>query len=156
MKGENNSNYSFPYLFGRKLMNGYNAGRYQTAYTDQTTARTSSDSEVINSPHLGWSDRVRFTSAMRGAFEEAQLTITAQNYSYMLVFGITTSSDSHQERFEFKDIEVLFDKSPLGISKNTNRSRELQIRSNFTQQKKRISGRIIIFIIKHNNKWQKT
>lgn len=141
MKGENNSNYSFPYLFGRKLMNGYNAGRYQTAYTNQTTERTSSDSEVINSPHLGWSDRVRFTSAMRGAFEEAQLTITAQNYSYMLVFGITTSSDSHQEKFEFNDIEVLFDKSPKGITR-TPTGQRIKVRSTFAEQKKRISGRI--------------
>ena len=141
MKGEDNTSYDFPYLFGRKLMNGYNAGRYQTAYSEQTTQRTSSDSEVVNSPHLGWSDRVRFTSAMRGAFQEAQLTITAQNYSYMLVFGITTSSNSHQERFEFKDIEVLFDKSPKGITR-TPTGQRIKIRSTFAEQKKRISGRI--------------
>jgi len=141
MEGENNSNYTFPHLFGRKLMNGYNGGRYQTAYTDQTSFKTSSDSDVINSPHLGFSDRVQFTSAMRGATEEAHLTITAQNYSYMLVYGITLNSNAHQERFKFETVDVLFDKSPKGITHSPT-GNKIKVRNSFTEQKKRISGRL--------------
>ena len=141
MEGENNSNYTFPYLFGRKLMNGITGGRFQTAYTGQTNFKTSSDSEVINSPHLGFSDRVQFTSAMRGATEEAQLTITAQNYSYMLVYGITLNSNAHQERFKFGTVDVLFDKAPKG-STHSPTGKKIKVRNSFTQQKKRISGRL--------------
>lgn len=141
MKGENSTSYSFPYLFGRKLMNGNTGGRYQTAYTNQTSFRTSSDSEVVNSPQLGWVDRVRFTSAMRGASEEAQLTISPQNYSYMLVYGISLNGDCHQEKFEFETIDILFDKAPKGINQ-TPAGKKIKVRSTFTPQKKRISGRI--------------
>ena len=141
MQGEDNGNYTRPRLFGRKLMNGYNSGRYQTAYTDQTTIKTSSDSEVINSRHLGFYDKVQFTSAMRTGYEEAQLTITAQNYSYVLVYGISVDGNCHEETFKFNDIEILFDHAPKGITESPT-GKKIKVRSSFTQEKKRISGRI--------------
>lgn len=140
LKGENNTNYSFPYMFARKHMNGYNSGRFQTGYTGQTSYKDSSDTEVQNSRHLGFIHRVQFTSAMRGAYDEAQITVQAMNYSYLLVFGIDVDNNMEEEVVDFQHIQVMFDKGSKGSNIGLSGTK-IKVRKTFTQEKKRISGR---------------
>ena len=140
-KGENNSNYSFPYLYALPYLDRYNAGRFITDYTEQTTKLTSSDTRVQNSTRVGFLERVQFTSACRGAYEEKQLTISARNSSYMLVYGIHASSNNSEEIGYMRDINVYFDKVPK-IIQDDMPGKRVNVRNSFTQIKKRISGRI--------------
>ena len=142
LKGEDNSNYSFPYLFARKSTSGYNMGRFRTDYTNQTSVLSSSDSTVQKSSIINFRDTSQFTSAMRGAWEERQLTIPAFTYSYSLVYGIYGSNNLSQEKTYMRDINVYFDK-PISVPvTNDTPGKRPSIRTSFTQVKKRISGRI--------------
>ena len=59
----------------------------------------------------------------------------------MLVYGITLNSNAHQERFKFETVDILFDKSPKGATHSPT-GNKVKVRNSFTQQKKRISGRL--------------
>jgi hypothetical protein len=141
LRGENNTSYSFPFLFARKQMNGHNSGRFQTGYTSQTSYKDSSDTEVQNSRHLGFMERQQFSSSMRGSYEEVQLTIQPMNYSFLMVFGIDVDDNMREEVVDFSGIDIMFDKAPKGRNIALSGER-VKIRNSFTQQKKRISGRL--------------
>lgn len=140
-KGENNSNYSFPYLFAKQQQGTSNMGRYLGDYTGQTSVLTSSDTKVQNSSIVGFREQIQFTSACRGAWEEKQLTVQPKNTSYIMVYGLHMNSNNAQEIGYMRDIQIFFDKAPKVLQKNMPGSR-VKIRNSFTQQKKRISGRI--------------
>ena len=140
-KGENNTNYNFPYLFARQQIAAYNFGRYITDYTDQTTILTSSDTRVQNSSRIGFREQIQFSSACRGAWEEKQLTVQPKTSSYMLVYGIHMHSNNSEEIGYLRDINVYLDKAPKLIQNNMPGKR-INVRNSFTELKKRISGRL--------------
>ena len=131
--------FTYPYLFAKKQMDGYNRGRYRTQYTDQTSTLTPSSTD--QSRVVGWDTGVQFTSAMKTDWEEKQLTIDAQNYPYMLVYGLWGYGNMAEEKVHFTEPVLAFDKSPKAAIKTAS-GKAVKIRASFTPQKKRISGRL--------------
>ena len=78
------------------------------------------------------------------SIQEKQLTIQPQQIGYYLVYGVRVSStNTREEHFLMKEPIVRFNQGPLGeVRLDRNTDRRVVQRSNFTQMKKRISGRI--------------
>lgn len=131
--------FSYPYLFAKKTIDGYRRGRFRTNYTDETTVLTSNSTS--HSRTIGWNDNTQFTSAMKSDWEEAQLTIGAQDYPYMMVYGIWGYSDMNNEAVYFNEPILRFDVPPKSVGRTAN-GKPIKVRSTFTREKKRISGRI--------------
>ena len=92
---------------------------------------------------------VQFTTAAQSAFEEKQLTITSKPYPRNYVIGVYSSNRNLKEGFWVKDLAINIDKpykiSPFNIINNQNTFNPVptQVRKSFTQQKKRLGGRLI-------------
>jgi hypothetical protein len=140
-KGENNSNYTFPYLFAKQQIGGSGMGRYLTDYTNQTSFLSSSDTNFQNSSAIGFREQTQFTAACKGAWEEKQLTIQAKTSSYMLIYGMHMNSNNSQEIGYMRDISVYLD-TPTQLVTENMPGKRVRIRDGFTPTKKRISGRI--------------
>ena len=136
-KGEDNSNYTRPYLTARKVADRWN-GRYSILSGEHTaTISNSSSTDVQNSNVYGFIDETQFTTASRNAFEQRTLTIPAQKYGYRLYAGYRIDSDNQEEIGYVKDLEIT-----LG-SKSKMKSRHFESKSLHSgASKKRISGRI--------------
>ena len=95
------------------------------------------------------SDRqnVFFTSACIGAFEEQQLTIAAVDHSRTVDIGVGNQQGADQEGFYMRDPIIRLD-TPyalpyLGVrNMGMDQNYLTQIRNTFTQQKKRLGGRL--------------
>ena len=95
------------------------------------------------------SDRtnVHFTSACVGAWEEKQLTIAAVDHSRTVDIGVGNQHGADQEGFYMRDPIIRLD-TPyalpyLGVrNMGMDQNYLTQIRNTFTQQKKRLGGRI--------------
>jgi hypothetical protein len=127
-----------PYLFAMSHRNQYAYGRWQTAYTGQTSGQ---DSTASNPDGIyGFRNMNQYSAAAVGAWETKTLTIDPQTKGYFLVYGITTTStDIREEYFYMRDVELFFDSSPT-ITKTKSISRRAAVRSGFTRAKKRIGG----------------
>ena len=134
-RGEDNGNYTKPYLIAKKVSNRY-LGKYEL--NDSGTFSTSSDTEVKNSNIYGWLDQSQFTSASQGAWEQKTMTITAQKYPYKLVAGYRVDSDNQEEIGYIKELNIA-----LSGNAKVTRSKNFESRSARSgASKKRISGRI--------------
>jgi len=136
-KGEDNTNYTRPYLTARKATERW-LGRYSILSGEHTsTFSVSSSNDVKNSNVYGFLEETQFTTASRGVFEQKTLTLTAQKYGYKLITGYRIDSDNQEEIGYVKDLEIT-----LG-SKTKMKSRHFESRSLHSgASKKRISGRI--------------
>ena len=95
------------------------------------------------------SDRqnVFFTSACIGAFEEKQLTIAAVDHARHVDIGVGSYDGDDQEGFYMRDPIIRLDTPyalpQLGVrNMGMDQNYLTQIRNTFTQQKKRLGGRI--------------
>ncbi len=127
-----------PHLFATTTRNQYNRGRYRTALSGQTSTQNSS---TANEDGIdGWIEMNQYSSAAIGDWETKTLTIQPQTKGYMLVYGVTATSDNiREEYFYMKDVELFFDSSPT-ITKTKTMPKRAAVRSGFTRAKKRIGG----------------
>ena len=132
-KGEDNTNYTRPYLIAKKLSNKY-LGKHEL--NDSGTFSTSNDAAAKNSNIYGWLDQSQFTSTSQGAWEQKTMTISAQKYAYRLVAGYKVDGNDAEEIGYIKDLNVALSKA------GKLRSRHFESRSETSTSKKRISGRI--------------
>ena len=133
-KGEDNGNYSKPYLIAKKVSSS-RLGKYEL--NDSSTFATSSDETVKNSNVFGFLDQSQFTSASQGAWEQKTMTVDAQKYAYRLVAGYRIDNDNQEEIGYIKDLNIALSESVKTRSKNFE---SRSVRSGAS--KKRISGRI--------------
>lgn len=129
--------FTYPYLFAKKTIDGYRRGRFITDYTSQTS--TVGPDSALQSRTIGWEKQVQFTSAMKTDWEELQLTIDAQDYPYMLVYGYWGYSDMNEERVYFSEPVLRFDIAPQTTGRTAN-GKPIKVRASFTLAKKRIGG----------------
>ena len=91
----------------------------------------------------------QFTSAADSAFEEQQLTITSKPYPRWYNIGILSNNSNATEGFWIRDLSINIDKPYknriFNILNNSNKFGPVptQVRKTFTQQKKRLGGRLI-------------
>ena len=132
-KGQSDGSWSYPYICAKPHTNNA-LGRYQTAYTDQTSYGTSSDTDVKRSMLNGFKDEVRFDDAV-GVWQQKTLTVAAQKYGYTLITGYSWDSDNQEEIGYIRDLKIVFP-SPPKIKMKGSKGIELSV------SRKRISGRI--------------
>lgn len=136
VKGQNNSNYSFPALYAVDNQNTYETGRWRTQYSGQTSRLDSSDSKVTRS--TGFWEQDQGSSAMRGAWEELQVTVSAMDYGYMLAYGLwPTSTNLNEDPIYFTEPQVFFE-TPRKLKSHTDG--KSAVRAGFSRAKKRIGG----------------
>ena len=132
-KGQSDGSWSYPYICAKPHTNNA-LGRYQTAYTNQTSFGTSSDTDVKRSMLNGFKDEVRFDSAV-GVWQQKTLTVAAQKYGYTLITGYSWDSDNQEEIGYIRDLKIIFP-SPPKLKMKGSKGIELNV------SRKRISGRI--------------
>ena len=81
-KGQSDGSWTYPYLYAKPHRDGRN-GRYQTAYTGQTTEQADSSHASAKSYSNGWLESVRFDNAV-GVWQQKTLSIAGQKYGYTL------------------------------------------------------------------------
>ena len=131
-----------PYLVAKSHRGGSKMGAYECEY--DTTLKTSTQSGAIYAPNEGFRERIQYTPASDGAWEEKQLTVQPQKYNYILITGVyTASTNIREEGYKMKNININISK---GVGFPVNEviigKRRPQIRSGFNSAKKRISGRL--------------
>jgi hypothetical protein len=131
--------FSYPYLFAKKQMDGYNRGRFRTKYTNETSTLTPDSTD--QSRVVGWYTDVQFSATMKTEWEEERLTIDSQKYPYMLVYGLWGFGNMAEEKIYFTEPVLAFDKAPKSVGRAAN-GKPIKVRNSFTQDKKRISGRL--------------
>jgi hypothetical protein len=130
---------SYPYLATSNLSGGqYNGTNNQLNHNTAYSNRYSQDS----------AQSVQYTASAASAFEEKQLTVTARGYDRYLGIGLLTTNRNAAEGFWVKDFHVYLD-TPYDIPHYAmiNNSMfsgltNVSVRKTFTQQKKRLGGRI--------------
>ena len=133
-KGQNGGSWTYPYLYAKPHRDGRN-GRYQTAYTGQTTQQADSSHASAKSYANGWLESVRFDSAA-GVWQQKTLSIAAQKYGYTLLTMYSPDSDNSEEIGYVKNIRITAATPPK------NRTSTMNGRIESTTNRKRISGRI--------------
>lgn len=132
-KGQGDGSWSYPYLCAKPHTNNA-LGRYQTAYTGQTSYGSSSDADVKKSMLNGFKDEVRFDAAA-GVWQQKTLTIPAQKYGYTLLAGYSWDSDNQEEIGYIRDLKFIFVNPPKIKNKFGGKLKS-------SVNRKRISGRI--------------
>ena len=133
--------FNYPRLTAR-MSGDYKRGRYNLGEYD-STSYTSTNRPNPNKS-VGFLEDIGYDNGSIGSFQEKQLTIQPQDCGFYLVYGVRGSNTNmREEHFFIKDPIVRFDKGPLGaVREDRNTDRRVSVRSNFTQVRKRISGRI--------------
>ena len=133
--------FNYPRLTAR-MSGDYKRGRYNLGEYD-TTSYTSTNRPNPNKS-VGFLEDIGYDNGSIGSFQEKQITIQPQDCGFYLVYGVRGSNTNmREEHFFIKDPIVRFDKGPLGaVREDRNTDRRVSVRSNFTQVRKRISGRI--------------
>ena len=134
--------FNYPFLTAR-MSGDFKRGRYTLGEYDGSTSLTSTNRPNPNKS-VGFLENVQYTNGSIGAFQEKQLTIQPQDCGFYLVYGVrVNNTNTREEHFFIKDPIVRFDKGPLGeVRLDRNTDRRVVQRANFTQVRKRISGRI--------------
>ena len=134
--------FTLPYFFARSAHDMQLTGRRDDGASDVTN-KTSTTAQDIGRGK-GFYQEVQYTSDSKGSFQNKELTIEPQKDGYYLNYGVkTTSTNIREEPFKMREPIVRFDKGGFTetlLDRQTNR--RTSVRSNFTQIKKRISGRI--------------
>lgn len=155
---------SLPVLIARSKHNSGFGGRHSSGvvtdtpfavrdlFTDWNLIQAPDDSVGIKSSHQvgdnlqqSFVDFISHTSSAQGAWEIKDLTIAPQPRGYELAYGFyVDSTDIAKNGFKAFPIEVLMsNRGPAGSSHlTTGTLGKTSIRSSFTTNKKRISGRI--------------
>ena len=103
---------------------------------------------TTNRPLRGKRYNNQFTTAFESDYEEQQITITAEPFSRYYKIGVRSSNRNATEGFYIKDFDFYLDggvNQRHFLSMNSgcaNPNAMPQFRSSFTQQKKRLGGRI--------------
>jgi len=129
--------YTYPYLFAKNRTDGYNRGRYRTGGSGQTSIL--SDASSYNSRAIGWNVNQQFSANMKTDWEEEQITVSAQDYPYMLIYGYFGYGNMGEEKCYFTEPVIRFNIPPVGRGRTAN-GKVVKIRSSFTSAKKRIGG----------------
>ena len=136
VKGVTGFSGSYPNLFAIDCKSTYNENAL--GFTATT-----------NRPLRGKRYNVAYSSAMESGYEEEQITITSEPYSRWYKIGIRSSNRNATEGFYVKDFKFFIDGVQFanrlflsGGHGNVNINSTPMQRSSFTQQKKRIGGRL--------------
>ena len=134
--------FAYPRLSAR-MSGDYKRGRYALGEYDGSTSLTSTNRPNPNK-NVGFLEDVAYTNTSIGGFQNRTLTIQPQQCGYYLLYGVRVSNtNTREEEFYMKEPIVRFDQRPNGKSfVHRNTDRQVVQRTNFTQIKKRISGRI--------------
>ena len=133
--------FSYPY-FTARVSGDWKRGRYRLGEYDTTSLTSTNKPKMVKG--LSFLEQERYTNASIGAFEEKQLTIQPQDVGYYLVYGLRCdNTNTREEHFFMKEPIVRFDQSTSAeVRVDRNTDRRIVQRANFTQVRKRISGRI--------------
>jgi hypothetical protein len=91
----------------------------------------------------------QFSAAAASAYEEEQITIASKPYPRNYMIAVFSNSSNAAEGFWIRDIRINIDTpyriSPFNLVNNQNQFNPIptQVRQTFTQQKKRLGGRLI-------------
>ena len=136
VKGVTGFSGSYPNLFAIDCKSTYNENAL--GFTATT-----------NRPLRGKRYNVAYSSAMESGYEEEQITITSEPYSRWYKIGIRSSNRNATEGFYVKDFKFFIDGVQFanrlflsGGHGNVNINSTPMQRTSFTQQKKRIGGRL--------------
>ena len=134
--------FTYPRLSAR-MSGDWKRGRYALGEYDGSTSLTSTN-RPKSSKAVGFLEDVAYTNGSIGAFQEKQLTIQPQDVGYYLLYGVRVSStNTREEHFFMKEPIVRFDQSTNAeVRLHRNTPNRVVQRANFTQVRKRISGRI--------------
>ena len=126
---------TYPYLFANDMTSNWNENQL-----DYTTV----DSHK-------WSGKrysSQFSAAAASAYEEEQITITSKPYPRQYLIGFRSSSSNAAEGFWLKDLQINIDKpyaSPaFNLVNQCNKFSMIptRVRTTYTEQKRRLGGRI--------------
>lgn len=128
---------TYPYLGAMDLISGVGENRVGNA------------GGADSSQWAGKRYTTQYSAAAASSYEEKQLTITSKPYPRTYMMGVFSTSSTATEGFFIKDMRIYLDKpyaNPFFASANdTSVLRPglvTEIRSSFTEQKKRLGGRI--------------
>jgi hypothetical protein len=103
---------------------------------------------TTNRPLRGKRYNVQYSSAFDSAYEEKQITITAEDYNRYYKIGVRSINRNAAEGYYVKDFNVYVDRGPdnpmfsMGNLSAMRPASVLNIRNSFTQPKRRIGGRL--------------
>jgi len=126
---------TYPYLFATDMTSNWNENQLDYATADSHK----------------WSGKryaQQFSTDAASAYEEEQITITSKPYPRQYLIGFRSSSNNAAEGFWLKDLQINIDKpyaSPaFNLVNQCNKFSMIptRVRSTFTEQKKRLGGRI--------------
>jgi hypothetical protein len=126
---------TYPYLFANDMTSNWNENQL-----DYTT--------VDSHKWSGKRYQSQFSADAASAYEEEQITITSKPYPRQYLIGFRSSSSNAAEGFWLKDLQINIDKpyaSPaFNLVNQCNKFSMIptRVRSTFTEQKKRLGGRI--------------
>lgn len=136
VKGVTGFSGTFPYLFALDTRSAFNEN--VLGFTATT-----------NRPLRGERYNQQYSSTMESGYEEEQITITSEPYSRWYKIGIRSGNRNATEGFYVKDFKFFIDGVQFanrlflsGGHGNVNINATPMQRSSFTQQKKRIGGRL--------------
>jgi len=126
---------TYPYLFATDMTSNWNENQldYATADSHKWSGKRYSS---------------QFSADAASAYEEEQITITSKPYPRQYLIGFRSSSSNAAEGFWLKDLQINIDKpyaSPaFNLVNQCNKFSMIptRVRSTFTEQKKRLGGRI--------------
>lgn len=135
-----------------KLVSGF-SGNYPYLFAEDTRAHLT-ENQVGNatSGSTIWSTEasnlVQYTSSAASAYEEKQITVAAKAWPRYINYGVFSDSSNAAEGFYIKELAAYMDvpyENPHFGTVNTSQNNGIgtvSIRNSFTQQKKRLGGRI--------------
>ena len=91
---------------------------------------------------------MQYTSSAASAYEEKQITVAAKAWSRWINYGVMSDSSNAAEGFFIKDLaaymDVPYENPHFGVvnCSQNNGIGTVSIRNSFTQQKKRLGGRL--------------
>tara|TARA_R100000081_G_scaffold91137_2_gene68139 strand:- start:186 stop:776 length:591 start_codon:yes stop_codon:yes gene_type:complete len=151
---------SLPVLIARGRQNSGYAGRHASGVvTDSGDARTfhtgldlvQGETGVLNSTQAqgkldhSFVEMATHTSSSQGAWESKEITVAAQKRGYELAYGMYVDNDDMRDvHFKMLPIKVLMSKGGVVGSHHLHNGTigNVSVRTSFTANKKRISGRI--------------
>lgn len=134
-----------------KAVSGFSGSRPYAFAIDTRSSHTENVlgfTATTNRPLRGERYNEQFSEAFQSGYEEKQITITAEPFSRYYKIGVRSSNRNAGEGFYIKDFNFYLDGGVhqrhflMGNSGAANPNALSQFRNSFTQQKKRLGGRI--------------
>lgn len=135
-----------------KLVSGF-SGAYPYLFAEDTRANITENSVGnATSGSTIWSteadNRIQYTSSAASAYEEKQITVAAKAWPRWINYGVYSDNRTAAEGFFIKDLaaymDVPYENPHFGVvnTSQNNGIGTVSIRNSFTQQKKRLGGRL--------------